>query len=230
MNFKEELIKTFKTRFVSGVLVIVPLFVAIAVLKFVIETIDNFLKPLIVRLVGQQYSFPFIGLLLTLILIILAGIFTTNIFGKRLFGYWELLILRIPLFKTVYSASKHLVEGIAVPEKRSFDKVVLVEFPRKGAFTIGFLVNRTKLKSNANEQEYLTVFIPSTPTPFTGAAVLFSPEEVRFLNLTVEDGLKFVVSGGVSSPHEFTISDRIVERTGQLDSSVSAGKNMETNL
>ncbi len=142
MNFREELVKTLKTRFMAGLLVIVPLFVAIAVLKFVIETIDNFLKPYIVRLFGQEYGFPFIGLLVTLILIILAGIFTTNVFGRKLFGYWELLLMRIPLFKTVYSASKQLVEGIAVPEKHTFDKVVMVEYPRQGIFAIGFLVNR----------------------------------------------------------------------------------------
>jgi uncharacterized membrane protein len=201
MNFKEEIVKTVKTRFMAGILVIVPLFVAIAVLKFVIEAIDNFLKPHIEQLVGQEYAFPFIGLLITLILVILAGIITTNVFGQRLFGYWELLILRIPLFKTVYSASKQLVEGITVPGKLTFDKVVMVEYPRKGIYAIGFLVNRITVWS-PQEREFLTVFLPNTPTPFTGIPVLFPPDEVTLLNMSVEDALKFVVSGGVSSPRE----------------------------
>jgi uncharacterized membrane protein len=206
MNFKKELVKTVKTRFISGVLVIVPLFVAIAVLKFVIETIDNFLKPHIIRLIGQEYAFPLIGLLITLILIFLAGIFTTNVFGQKMLHYWEYMILRIPLFKTVYSASKQLVEGIAVPEKRTFDKVVMVEYPRSGIFALGFLVNRIKVKST-DEREYLTVFIPSTPTPFTGIPILFPRDEVKVLNISIEDGLKFIVSGGVSSPKEFAVID-----------------------
>ncbi|OGC94765.1 MAG: hypothetical protein A2W25_03110 [candidate division Zixibacteria bacterium RBG_16_53_22] len=204
MNFKKELAKTVKTRFISGVLVIVPLFVAIAVLKFVIETIDNFLKPHIIRLIGQEFAFPFIGLLITLILIILAGIFTTNVFGQKMLRYWEYMILRIPLFKTVYSASKQLVEGIAVPEKRTFDKVVMVEYPRQGIYAIGFLVNRIKIRSS-DEREYCTVFIPNTPTPFTGTPILLPPEDIKVLSMSIEDGLKFIVSGGVSSPKEFAV-------------------------
>jgi uncharacterized membrane protein len=204
VNFKEELVKTIKTRFISGILVIVPLFVAIAVLKFVIETIDNFLKPYIVSLMGQEYAFPFIGLLITLILVILAGIITTNVFGRRLLGLWESLILRIPLFKTVYSASKQLMEGIAVPEKRAFDKVVLVEYPRRGLLALGFLVGKINVISE-NQREFLTVFIPNTPTPFTGTPVLFPPEDVRVVDMSVEDGLKFVVSGGVSSPRAINV-------------------------
>jgi uncharacterized membrane protein len=208
MNFKEEVVKTLKTRFISGVLVIVPLFAAIAVLKFIIVSIDDFLKPLIIKLLGQEYAFPFIGLLITLILIILAGIFTTNVIGQRLFRYWEKLILHVPLFKTVYSASKQLVEGIAVPEKRTFDKVVLVEYPRKGVFAIGLLVNRIKVKSPEGEREYLVVFLPSTPTPFTGNPILVLAEDVKPLDIGVEDALKYCVSGGVSSPKEMAILDR----------------------
>jgi uncharacterized membrane protein len=203
MNFKEELKKTIKTRFISGILVIVPLFVAIAVLKFVIETIDSFLKPYLVTILGKELAFPLIGLLVTLCLIILAGVLTTNVFGKRLLGFWEYILLKIPLFSTVYSASKQLVEGFAVPEKRTFEKAVLVEYPRKGAYAMGFIVNRIKLHTSDNDcRLYLSVFIPTTPTPFAGVAILFPASEVQELNITIEDGLKFVVSGSLSSPRE----------------------------
>jgi uncharacterized membrane protein len=206
MNFKEELIRTLRTRFVSGILVIVPLFVAIAVLKFLIETIDNFLKPHIGRLFGQEYAFPFVGLLITLILIMLAGIITTNVLGQRVFRLWEQAILKIPLFKTIYSASKQVVEGIAVPEKRTFEKVVLVEYPRPGVYAIGFLVNRIKIISSAAEREFVSVFVPSTPTPFTGIPILFPPDQVNILSMSIEEGIKFVVSGSVSAPHEICIT------------------------
>lgn len=208
MNFKEELKKTLKTRFISGVLVIVPLFVAIAVLKFAIETIDNFLAPHLVTLLGKEYTFPFIGLLLTLILIILAGIFTTNVVGKKLLGFWEQALLKIPLFRTVYSASKQLVEGFAVPEKRTFEKVVLVEYPRPGIFAIGFIVNRIQVHSDGASKEMLSVFIANTPTPFTGIPILFPPEQVRELTMSVEDGLKLVVSGSLSSPKDIWIVNK----------------------
>jgi uncharacterized membrane protein len=200
MSFKEEVKKTIKTRFVSGILVIVPLFAAIAVLRFIVETIDNFFMPYLVRLLGKEYGFPFVGVIVTLILIILAGILANNIIGRKLIKLWERAILRIPLFRTVYSASKQLVEGIAVPEKRTFEKVVLIEYPRKNVFALGFLVNRIRIRSKDCEHGLLSVFIPSTPTPFAGVAILLPESEVLMLDMSIEDGLKFVVSGSVSAP------------------------------
>lgn len=202
MNFKEEFKKTFKTRFISGILVIVPLFVAIGVLKFIVETIDNFLGPHIEKLLGKEYAFPYIGFLVTFILIILTGIITTNVLGKRLFEFWEHALLRIPLFKTVYSASKQLVEGFAVPEKRTFEKVVLIEYPRQGVYALGFLVNRLILHDKEQDKKLLSVFVPSTPTPFTGVPILLPESDVIFLDMSIEDGIKFAVSGSVSSPHD----------------------------
>jgi uncharacterized membrane protein len=202
MNFREELKKTFKTRFISGILVIVPLFVAIGVLKFLVETIDNFLGPYLERLLGKEYAFPYLGFLVTFILIILTGIITNNVLGKRMFEFWEHALLRIPLFKTVYSASKQLVEGFAVPEKRTFEKVVLIEYPRHGVYALGFLVNRLILHDKEKDKKLLSVFVPSTPTPFTGVPILVPESDVIFLDMSIEDGIKFTVSGSVSSPHD----------------------------
>jgi uncharacterized membrane protein len=208
MNFKDEFKKTFKTRFISGILVIVPLFVAIAVLKFVVLTIDEFLKPYLVTLLGKEYTFPLIGFLVTFCLIIMAGVLTTGVFGKKLLGFWEQLLLKIPLFSTVYSASKQLLEGFAVPEKRTFEKVVMVEYPRKGAYAIGFVVNRIKVHfPHDSTKELISVFIPTTPTPFAGVAILFPAGDVKELNISIEDGLKFVVSGSLSSPREMTVRE-----------------------
>jgi len=202
MNFKEELKLTFKTRFISGILVIVPLFVAIGVLKFLVETIDNFLGPYIEHLIGKEYAFPYIGFIVTFALIIITGIISTNVLGKRIFEFWEQALLRIPLFKTVYSASKQLVEGFAVPEKRTFEKVVLIEYPRKGVYALGFLVNRLTLHDKEKDRNFLSVFIPSTPTPFTGVPILVPESDVICLDMSIEDGIKFAVSGSVSSPHD----------------------------
>jgi uncharacterized membrane protein len=215
MGFKDEFKMTLKTRFLSGVLVIVPIFVAVAIIKFAAESIDNFIKPLVVKLLGQDYGFPFIGLAVTLLLIMLAGIFTTNVFGRKLYNLWEKILLRIPFFRTIYSASKQLIEGMTVPDRKTFEKVVMVEYPRKGAFALGFLANRIRIHLSGEEREFWSIFIPSTPTPFSGMAILFPAEEPEILDMTVEQGIKFFVSGGVSSPDSITVLART--------NSVSAG-------
>ena len=209
MSFKDEFKITIKTRFLSGVLVIVPLFVTLAILKFGVESIDNFIKPYIVRILGQDYGFPYIGLAVTLMLIMLTGILTTNVFGQRIYRLWEKFLLKIPFFRTLYSASKQLIEGIAIPEKRTFESVVMVEYPRKGAYALGFLANRLKIHLADGEKEFWSVFIPSTPTPFSGIVILFPAGEARILDISVEDGIKFFVSGSISAPRHIRATERI---------------------
>lgn len=209
MGFKEEFKITIKTRFLSGVLVIVPVFVALAILKFGAESIDNFIRPYIIGILGQDYGFPFIGLLVTLMLIMLTGILTTNVFGQRIYRLSEKLLLKIPFFRTLYSASKQLIEGIAIPDKKTFENVVMVEYPRKGAYALGFLANRLKIHLADGEKEFWSVFIPSTPTPFSGMAILFPAGEAIILDISVEDGIKFFVSGSISAPREIRVMERI---------------------
>jgi uncharacterized membrane protein len=218
MGFKDEFKMTLRTRFLSGVLVIVPIFIAFAIIKFAVESIDNFIKPYVIRLFGQEYGFPFIGLAMTLMLIMLAGILTTNVFGRKLYNIWEKLLLKIPFFRTIYSASKQLIEGMTVPDRRTFEKVVMVEYPRRGAFALGFLANRIKIRHSGGERELWSIFIPSTPTPFSGMAILFPAEEPVILDMTVEDGVKFFVSGGVSSPDSIDVLNRA--RSVSAESSV----------
>jgi uncharacterized membrane protein len=219
MGFKDEFKMTLKTRFLSGVLVIVPIFIAVAIIKFAVESIDNFIKPLVVKLLGEDYGFPFIGLAVTLMLIMLAGIFTTNVFGRKIYGLWEKLLLKIPLFRTIYSASKQLIEGMTVPDKKTFEKVVMVEYPRKGIFALGFLANRIRIHGSGGEREYWSIFIPTTPTPFSGVAILFPSDEPLILDMTVEQAIKFFVSGSVSSPDSMTVLKR--------EDSVSDGNRVE---
>jgi uncharacterized membrane protein len=198
MNFKNELKKTIKTRFISGLLVIVPLFVAFAILKFAILSIDNFIKPYLIQAVGHDYAFPFMGLAVTLMLIILTGILTTNVLGQKLLKKWENILLKIPFFNVIYSAAKKLLEGFASPDNRIFEKVVMVEFPRKGVYALGFLASRIKVYSADKERVFYSVFIASTPTPFSGYVILVPEGEAIILDMTVDEGIKFFVSGSAA--------------------------------
>jgi len=188
-------------------LVIVPLFIAFAILKFAILSIDNFVKPYLIQVIGHQYDFPFIGLAVTFMLIILTGILTTNVIGQKLLRKWENILLKIPFFSVIYSAAKKLLEGFASPDNRTFEKVVMVEFPRKGLYALGFLANRLKIYSGDKEKAFWSVFIASTPTPFSGIVILVPEEEAKILDMSVDEGIKYFVSGSVAARRSWRTID-----------------------
>jgi len=179
----------------------VPLIITILVLRFLFEGIDGLLSPFIAELIG--YKVPGLGVVATIILIFLAGFLTANVIGSRLFKIWEIFLIKTPLVRTIYSSSKQLIEAITTTDKHSFKQVVLVEFPRKGMFCLGLLTTEIKANFDDKPNELIAVFIPSTPTPISGFTMLFRKEEVTPLEMTVEEGIKFFVSGGIVAPEVF---------------------------
>jgi uncharacterized membrane protein len=165
--------------------------------------LDGLLGPPLQHLIGHEI--PGIGIVATLVLIFLAGFLTSNLVGSRLYGIAELFFIRAPIVRTVYSAAKQFVEAIAVPAKKSFERVVLVQYPRPGSYALGFVSKSIALAGHPSRTELVAVFIPSTPTPFTGFALLLPPEEIIPLELSIEDGVKFIVSGGIASPEKLQV-------------------------
>lgn len=204
MSFAGEAKRIIRKRFVSGLLVVIPLILTFVLLRALVESIDGLLRPLVIKILGHGYDFPFIGVGVTLAIIILAGIFTTNVLGGRLVKLWEMLIYRIPIVRFVYGSVKQLVQALTVPQNKSFKSVVMVEYPRKGAYALGFLVNELRATQLERGSRLLSVFIPSTPTPISGFVILFPKEEVVHLSMTIEEGIKFFVSGSIISPSVLT--------------------------
>jgi uncharacterized membrane protein len=202
MSFRTKVNTVLRRYFLGGILVIVPLIITVVVLRFFFTKVDGILSPFITRALG--YKIPGLGFAATIILIFLAGFLTANVFGSRLFRIWEIFLVKTPLVRTIYSSSKKLVEAIATTDKHTFKQVVLVEFPRKGVYYMAFLTNEIKVNMEGKTQEFVSVFIPSTPTPFTGWTLLFRKEEIIPLEISVEDGVKFFVSGGIASPPVFS--------------------------
>lgn len=196
-----------KRQFLSGVLVIVPLILTYVVLRFLFEAIDGILSPVIFRLLG--YNIPGLGIVITLLLILLAGTLTRNFLGDRLYKVWERILGNIPIIRVVYNATKQLVEAVTLPNVKSFKEVVLFEYPRKGLYTMGFATSRVLLETTASgPRKMVGIFVPSTPTPVTGF-VIFAPEdEIITLNITIEEAVKLIVSGGIVSPPTLTDSGR----------------------
>jgi uncharacterized membrane protein len=203
MSIRQKLNTALRRYFLSGILVIVPLIITIMVLRFLFENIDGLLSPLLTRLL--KHHIPGLGLVATIILIFVAGFLTANVIGLRLFRIWEIFLIKTPLVRTIYGSSKQLVEALTTSDKQSFKQVVLIEFPRKGMFCLGFLTESIKIELKDKSDELFTVFIPSTPTPFTGWTMLFRKEEVTPLEMSVEEGIRFFVSGGIASPEKFKL-------------------------
>jgi len=193
-----KILNALKRSFVSGVLVVVPIILTYIVLKFLFGTIDDILQPLIYRIFG--YSILGLGVFTTFLIIILAGILTRNFIGARLYHYGDRLLVKMPIIRPIYSSAKQLLEAIALPSMNSFKEVALVEYPRKGLYALSFISNRVDIEVDGILKKYVSVFVPSTPTPVSGMVIMLPADEVLTVDMTVEEGVKFLVSGGVASP------------------------------
>ncbi|MEW6410885.1 MAG: DUF502 domain-containing protein [Candidatus Zixiibacteriota bacterium] len=198
MSIVNRILHTIRVHFVSGVLVVVPIILTYIVLKFLFEAIDGILQPILFKVLG--YYVYGLGVITTLLLIILAGILTRNFIGARLYGVGEKVLIKMPIIRPVYSAAKQLLEAVTMPSMNSFKEVALVEYPRKGAWAVGFISNRVSCYIDGTAKMCAAVFLPSTPTPISGMVVLFPDDEVIPVDMSIEEGVKFIVSGGVASP------------------------------
>ncbi|MCX6830293.1 MAG: DUF502 domain-containing protein [candidate division Zixibacteria bacterium] len=196
-----------KRQFLSGVLVVVPLILTYLVLRFLFETVDGILSPLIFKLLG--YSIPGLGIIATVLIILLMGIVTRNLVGAKLYGYGDKMLTKTPLIRIIYSAAKQLIEAVSVPNIKTFKEVVMIEYPRQGLYAVGFATAKIKFQGGKDgDKKLVGVFIPSTPTPMTGMVVFIAEEDVICMDITVEEGIKLIVSGGIVSPQTINLHAR----------------------
>jgi len=205
MSVAGSVISVVRRHFISGMLVVVPLILTFIVLRFLFEAVDGVLKPILEDLLGY-YRTGF-GVLTTILLILLAGILTANFLGRRLYKLGDQVMIRVPLVRPIYSASKQLLEGMTGAGGASFKEVALIEYPRLGLYSLCFIAQRTTIRIKGETRQFATCFVPSTPTPVSGMAVIVPVDQVISVDMTVEEGVKFVVSGGAATPA--TIGPRI---------------------
>ncbi len=187
-----------KKNFITGLLVLVPLGVTIFVLKGLLGWIDNILGDLPGYVIGRR--FPGLGIITLILFILVVGIISANYFGNRILRFWDELMQKVPLVRGVYSTVKQVMETFSV--KHNFHGVALVEYPRAGCYSIGFVTGDVPGESVGLMGKYETVFVPTTPNP-TGGFLLMLPEaDVRHLDMTVEQGMKFIISLGLVSLSE----------------------------
>jgi len=197
LDLRKKLLNLLRRQFLAGVIVIVPLILTVFVLKFLFGGVDNLFSPLIEKIFGVRI--PGLGVVTTLIIIYIVGMLASNVLGSRLIRMWDILFTKTPLVRTIYGASKQFLEGLTLPEKKAFQQAVLVQYPRLGSYVLGFSSNRLEMNEGGTKRELVSVFIPTTPAPFTGFVIMFPAEEVIPLDIPVEQALRFVVSGGIAA-------------------------------
>ncbi len=198
MDIVHSIATILKRYFVSGVLVVVPLIVTYLVLRFLFDALDGVLQPILEKLIGIYI--PGLGVIATLILIFATGIVTRNYVGIKLVQLGDRILAHVPLIRPIYAGAKGLLEATTGSSKSSFKEVAVIEYPRKGTYTICFIAQYLEIERDGEKHKFASVFIPSTPTPLTGWSILAPFEEVTAIDMTVEAAIKFLVSGGVVSP------------------------------
>lgn len=183
----------FKKYFITGLLVIIPIWATYYVLSGLLGIIDNMLGDLPGYLLGLR--FPGLGIITLILVVLLVGILTANYIGKNIVQYGEAFMQRVPLVRGVYSTMKKIMDTFSM--KHSFHGVALVEYPRKGCYSVGFMTGEVRGESMGLDGRFITVFVPTTPNPTAGFLLVLPEAEVKRLDMTVEQGMKFIVSIGL---------------------------------
>lgn len=192
-----------KRYFITGLLLVLPVFITIYFLLFIFNFIDNAWGKLINFYIKRHLGFtiPGLGFLLGLVTIMVVGFVATNFIGKKVFLTVEHWFLKLPFIKQVYNPAKQIINSFISKEKAAFKKVVMIEYPSKGLWSIGFITNESfEAAEKLIGQEMMHVFIATTPSPLTGFLVLLPKRDVKILDISVEQGVKLIVSGGIVKP------------------------------
>ncbi len=193
--------KNNRKYFITGLLIVLPFLVTLYLFVSLFAFFDNILGRYISYFTVSYFGlkFPGLGLLVFIVLIFTTGFIATNFIGRRLFLYFEQLWLRFPVVKKIYPAIKQITQFLFSPKLHAnIQKVVLIEYPRKGIYLLGFVTNQADaIISDKVAKNLLSVLIPSVPNPWSGFVIFVPIEETIYLDMTVEDAIKIIVSGGV---------------------------------
>ena len=206
-----------RNRIGRGLLVVLPLLITVWLLRVLFDLVDGNVTPIVAvvfRALGiegldrwqHKIGFPVVGILLTVLLVYLIGLLAGQVAGRRLLSMFESWILRIPLVKGIYGAARQLLDAFGATGKRTFSKVVMLEYPRRGLWTVGFVTAESRHKVSSDRAgsavDSISVVLPTTPNPTSGWLVFVPRDELLVLDLSIEAGIKLVVSGGIVSPDD----------------------------
>lgn len=200
--------KALRAYFLTGLVVIVPLVLSVFVLYKLFLAIDGLFKGVIGVFLAQRLGLTFqgrpipgLGFVALVLLILLTGVVARNIVGRRLIAAGEEFVARVPLFNRIYSTLQQIVKAFVSDKREVFSKVVLIEYPRKGVYCLGFVTQDTRGPvQDALEPDVYSIFLPTTPNPTSGFLLFVPKDEVIEVQMSVEEALKAVISGGSIVP------------------------------
>ena len=193
-----------KQYLITGLLVVVPIWGTVLVLKTLFVTLDGILGDIPEKYLTQRYV-PGVGILVLFILILLAGLLVTNIMGRRVVKLWEDLLQRVPLVRGIYTTIKSMMDVLSFQEKsggpQKYSRVVMIEFPRKGQYALALVTGVTPGEvQDISPDRVINVYVPTSPNPTSGY-LLFVPEsELIPVNMSVDEAMKMMFSGGMYTP------------------------------
>lgn len=194
--------RTVRRYLIAGLLVWVPIYITYFVVHFIINLLDGTLA-----LLPQHYhpanwfgyNVPGMGVVFTLLILLITGMLVTNFIGNKLLLFWERVVARIPLIRSIHSASKQVVHAVVQPNGNAFRKVVLIPYPQPGTWSIAF-VTSSALNTPWTVSEVVNVFVPTTPNPTSGFLLFVPVQDAIELNMSIEEALRMVISLGVILP------------------------------
>ncbi len=189
-----------KRYFLTGLLVITPIWGTVLVLKTLFVAVDGILGDLLAQMVPGHYV-PGLGIVALILLVFLTGLFAANFIGHQIVRIWEGWLNRVPLVRGIYSTLKSMMDILSFADRGSYKRVVLIQFPKNGHYCLAFVTGITKGEMQDLAQDTLLhVYVPTSPNPTSGYFLLVPEREVTTVDITVEEAMKLIVSGGLYSP------------------------------
>ena len=213
MNKSKSFLSKIRSYFLTGIIVTAPVGLTFYVAILFIGFIDGKVR----NIIPEKYHYdnllpieiPGIGLLFVFILLTFIGFLTAGLIGRFIIKLGERIISRLPIIRSVYGALKQIFESVLASSSKSFREVVLIEYPRKGVWAIGFITGDTKGEvQNATKENMVNVFLPTTPNPTSGFLLFVPRKDVIILDMNVEEGIKMVISGGIVTPKQKKIKTK----------------------
>ena len=200
----------------AGILVTAPLGITVYLVWIFLQFMDNTVKELLPTEYNPDLYMPFsvpgFGLLISIIFFIIVGWFARNFMGRMVINVYEYVMNRVPIIRNIYGAIKQIAETIMASQSQAFREVVMLEYPRKGVWSIGFVTNTTEGEvQRVTKEKMINVFVPTTPNPTSGYLLFVPKKELHYLTMSVEEGVKLVVSAGIITPPDHALEEMLEE-------------------